>query len=78
MPFKPAFINVKFEWSGVGKKQGSSFHVGTSPAFELALYMVCFFAEPGDCTCSIGGDKVKILTVDFKNRGMVLTSYPKA
>jgi len=75
---QPPFINVAFTWAGASKPPGSSFYVGTSPAFELALYTACFYGEPGDCTCSIGGKQVMIKTINFKNAGMVLTSYPVA
>ena len=51
--------------------------MGTSPAFEVALYTACFFGEPGDCSCSVDGKQVKIKTINFNNAGMVLTSYPQ-
>ncbi|CAH3159347.1 unnamed protein product [Porites evermanni] len=75
---KPPFINVQFTWNGYSKPPGSSFYVGTSPAFEVALYTACFFGEPGDCTCSVDRKQLKIKTINFKNAGMVLTSYPVA
>jgi len=75
---KPPFINVKFSWKGVNKPPGSSFYVGTSPAFEMALYTACFFGEPGDCTCNIGGVPVTIKTIPFRDTDKVLTSYPTA
>ena len=75
---QPPFINVAFTWAGASKPPGSSFYVGTSPAFELALYTACFYGEPGDCTCTIGGQQVMIKTINFNNAGMVLTSYPVA
>lgn len=75
---KPPFINVQFTWNGVSKPQGSSFYVGTSPAFEMALYTACFFGEPGYCTCNVDRNQLKIKTLNFHNAGMVLTSYPVA
>ena len=75
---QPPFINVKFTWNKASKLPGSSFYVGTSPAFEVALYTACFFGEPGDCTCSVEGKQLKIKTFNFNNAGMVLTSYPVA
>ncbi|KAL9955825.1 hypothetical protein ACROYT_G037210 [Oculina patagonica] len=75
---KPTFINAAFSWKGANKPPGSSFYVGTSPAFEMALYTACFFGEPGDCTCNIDGKAVMIKTINFHNQGMVLTSYPTA
>ena len=73
---QPPFINVQFTWNGASKPPGSSFYVGTSPAFDVALYTAYFFGEPGDCTCSIDGKQVMIKT--FNKAGMVLTSYPVA
>lgn len=75
---QPPFINVKFSWKGVNKPPGSSFYVGTSPAFEMALYTACFFGELGDCTCNIDGVPVTIKTVHFRDTDKVLTSYPTA
>ena len=75
---QPPFINVQFTWNGASKPPGSSFYVGTSPAFEVALYTACFFGEPGNCTCSVDGKQLEIKTINFDNAGMVLTSYPEA
>ena len=75
---QPSYINARFSWKGVSKPQGSSFYVGTSPAFEMALYTACFFGEPGDCTCNIDGRPLAIKTIDFGGTGKVLTSYPTA
>lgn len=75
---KPPYINAQFSWKGANKPPGSSFYVGTSPAFEMALYTACFFGEPGDCTCNIDGRPLAIKTIDFGGTGKVLTSYPMA
>lgn len=75
---QPPFINAQFTWKGASKPPGSSFYVGTSPAFEMALYTACFFGEPGDCTCTIDGQQLMVKTINFNNAGMVLTSYPTA
>lgn len=75
---KPPLINVAFTWKGFNKAGSSSFYIGTSPAFEMALYTACFFGEPVDCTCKIDSQPLKIKTINFKNAGMVLTSYPTA
>ncbi|KAJ7373570.1 hypothetical protein OS493_011175 [Desmophyllum pertusum] len=74
----PPFINAQFTWKGASKPPVSSFYVGTSPAFEMALYTACFFGEPGDCTCTIDGQQLMVKTSNFNNAGMVLTSYPTA
>ena len=48
---------LTFKWGTATKAslQGSSLFVGTSPAFEIALFSVCFLQYPGaQCGCSIG------------------------
>lgn len=39
---QPPLINVAFTWKGFNKAGSSSFYIGTSPAFEMALYTACF------------------------------------
>ncbi|CAH3159334.1 unnamed protein product, partial [Porites evermanni] len=75
---KPPFIKVRFTWKGASKPKGSSFYVGTSPAFEVALYTACFFGEPGYCTCNVDGKQLMIKTIKCQNTAMVRTSYPVA
>lgn len=50
--------------------------MGTSPDFEIALYTVCFF-EASYCTCNINGKRLSITTINFNNKGNVLTAYPR-
>ena len=52
--------------------------MGTSPAFEVALYTACFLGGPGDCTCNVDGKPLKIRTIKSPNTAMVLTSFPVA
>jgi len=73
---EPALIRARFQWKGTSKAQGSSFFVGTSPDFEIALYTVCFF-EASYCTCNINGKRLSITTINFNNKGNVLTAYPR-
>ena len=36
-------VTIQFKWDGLVKHMGSSF-IGVSPAFELALYTLCYLA----------------------------------
>ena len=38
---QPPYIHATFSWKGVNKPQGSCFYVGTSRAFDMALYTAC-------------------------------------
>ena len=56
--------------------------VGTSPAFEIALYSVCFIEHPGQpCSCHIGRSTITIQTYDAANQGgnanQISTAFPK-
>lgn len=73
---EPALIRVKFQWQRTDKPPGSSFFLGTSPDFEMALYTVCFF-EASYCTCNVNGKHLSITTINFNNKGNVLTAYPR-
>ena len=46
-------MNINFEW-GQEEKNCSSCFIGTSPAFEIALYTLCFFAGNEDNSIQIG------------------------
>ncbi|KAL9955808.1 hypothetical protein ACROYT_G037191 [Oculina patagonica] len=72
---EPAYIRAKFQWKGNKKPPGSSFFVGTSPDFEMALYTACFF-EASKCTYKINGKRLSITSINFRNKGNVLTAYP--
>ncbi|CAH3159344.1 unnamed protein product, partial [Porites evermanni] len=41
-------LTFKWETATKASRQGSSLFVGTSPAFEIALFSVCFLQYPGD------------------------------
>ncbi|XP_015771202.1 PREDICTED: poly(U)-specific endoribonuclease-like isoform X1 [Acropora digitifera] len=86
----PALISANFEWRGAKKPDGSSFFIGTSPAFEMALYTACFFrSSPAfemafndgcplrspECTCQINRERLRIIATNCN--GYVGTAYPK-
>ncbi|CAH3193151.1 unnamed protein product [Porites evermanni] len=63
---KPPYMScLTFKWGIATKasRQGSSLFVGTSPAFEIALFSACFLQYPGDqCSCTIGTSSVTVQT----------------
>lgn len=69
-------IRARFQWGGASKPPGSSFFIGTSPAFEMALYTACFF-QSSTCTCQINGKPLTITSVNFNKKGFVLTAFPR-
>jgi len=89
VPFRsntePPFMKtIFFKWNTKSKSYGStnSMFVGTSPAFEIALYTVCFIEHPGQpCKCHIGRSTV---TVETRNAAElnghadhISTAFPK-
>lgn len=76
---KLALVWAKLRWRGARKPPGSSFFIGTSPAFEMALYTTCFFQsyQSSQCTCRINGKPLTLTAVNFNRKGYVLTAYPK-
>lgn len=73
---EPALVRARFQWGGASKPPGSSFFIGTSPAFEMALYTACFF-QSSTCTCQINGKPLTITSVNFNKKGYVLTAFPR-
>ncbi|XP_044165450.1 uncharacterized protein LOC114973885 [Acropora millepora] len=81
---QPAFISgLSFTWRTATKKAkaGSSMFVGTSPAFDLALFTVCFIALQGKpCSCNIGRSRITIQTFAAKasptSPALIATAYP--
>ncbi|XP_068673259.1 uridylate-specific endoribonuclease B-like [Montipora foliosa] len=71
-----AIVWTKLQWRGARKPPGSSFFIGTSPSFEMALYTACFF-QSSQCTCKINGKSLTITAVNYQRKGYVLTAYPK-
>lgn len=73
--FQPALVRARFQWKGTRKPPGSSFFVGTSPDFEMALYTACFYEGP-QCTCRINGKRLGLKTIKLYNKRNILTAYP--
>lgn len=72
---EPALVRARFQWMGKKKPPGSSFFVGTSPDFEMALYTACFF-EGSSCSCKINGKQLRFKIIKLNNKRNILTAYP--
>lgn len=73
---------LKFTWDGAKKGSYSTLFVGTSPAFELALFSTCFLKIPlanheDVCRCNIGKSVVNV-EVARKTQNAIKTAYPKS
>nr|XP_022337183.1 poly(U)-specific endoribonuclease-C-like [Crassostrea virginica] len=75
---QPNIVGTHFQWHNKIKSL-SSFIVGTSPEFDLAMYTVCFFVrQDGDCRFSMAGHSmdIKSYTVPFGSyRDLIATAY---
>ena len=72
---------LKFDWDSATKGSLTTLFVGTSPAFEMALFSTCFhmMASNGQsdvCQCNIGKSLVEVKVVKTKNKKKILTAYP--
>lgn len=61
---------------------GSSMFVGTSPAFDLAMFSTCFIrgnegATNCDCQINAGGVVSNVQMKAVKRQGKVVTAYPR-
>ncbi|GFO04376.1 poly(u)-specific endoribonuclease-like [Plakobranchus ocellatus] len=66
---------VAFEWDNRTKKT-SSFFLRSSPAFDIAIYTLCFIMYPdADCPVVIDGSNLKLQT--YSKDGHVATVYIK-
>ena len=73
---------LKFDWDGAKKGAFSTLFVGTSPAFEMALFSTCFYmmASNGQsdvCKCNIGKSLVDVKVLKTPNKQKILTAFPK-
>ena len=73
---------LKFNWGGATKGPFSTMFVGTSPAFDFAVFSLCSIAlfEGGpsgekQCTCRIHKSTVTIRS-DHKTTGKIISVYP--
>ncbi|XP_066027707.1 endoribonuclease endu-1-like [Pocillopora verrucosa] len=87
----PYFLRgLTFTWRGADKvppRSTSSMFVGTSPAFDLAMFTTCVLkgrvpgGGPTDCVCEIQVPGLGRSTVEFRtvedSHGKVVTAYPK-
>ena len=78
-------MSLNFEWEGRQKKPDSSMFVGTSPAFDFAIFSLCSIvlfktgAGATDCTCKIHKSTVTIRAIEMNNQGptdKILTAFP--
>jgi len=72
-------IRNPFFWDEYYKPIGG-FFIGTSPAFDLSVYTLCFYARPdsGECTLNINGNDIKIqtYTMAYNDETLVGSAYP--
>ncbi|KXZ46905.1 hypothetical protein GPECTOR_39g399 [Gonium pectorale] len=72
-------ISVQFAWKGE-EKNVSTFFVGTSPEFELALYTLCFLCNPDEekTFLEIGPYDLNIVCYRIRSKygDKVATAYP--
>lgn len=71
-------IRNPFFWNSAYKPVGG-FFIGTSPAFDLAVYTLCFYARPNEnCPLTFNGHDVPVLayTINCDAGECVGSSYP--
>jgi len=76
-------------WDGHKKKFESSMFVGTSPAFDLAIFSLCYIvlfntgAPETACSCKIHTSTVTVRAIElnikkFPNTGKICTAFPSS
>lgn len=84
---EPSFISLNFVWNGRKKDKFSSMFVGTSPAFDFAMFSLCSIVlfkenhlkegvpQENHCTCKIHNSNVTIRAINRKvnNNNKILT-----
>ncbi|XP_013408406.1 poly(U)-specific endoribonuclease-C-like [Lingula anatina] len=74
----PQVLKVRLEWFGKSRSQ-SSFFLGTSPEYDMAVYTVCALARNNSrCPIVLAGKSVSIQTYDVGHKSglQIATSYP--
>ena len=83
-------MSLNFLWDGHTKKFDSSMFVGTSPAFDFAIFSLCsivLFKTGGagvtDCTCKIHKSTMTIRAIEigkqkFRKTGKICTAFPSS
>jgi len=70
---------VMFRWENLWKTTGS-FMIGTSPAFDLATYTLCFWLKPGFRTCqfNLDGCNIEVTSHSLQQNGKTFigTAFP--
>lgn len=72
-------IRNPFFWDTYFKSTGG-FFIGTSPAFDMSIYTLCFYARPNaNCRVTVGGLSLAIQTfvMDYDGHALVGSSYPQ-
>ncbi|GFR89577.1 poly(U)-specific endoribonuclease-like, partial [Elysia marginata] len=69
---EPHRMCAAYDWNG-RKKRLSSFFLNVSPAFDLAIYTLCFVMRPGTCHVVVDGQKMDLQT--FSKDGHVATAF---
>ncbi|KAJ1475165.1 hypothetical protein T484DRAFT_1910223 [Baffinella frigidus] len=68
-------LSLQFEWGGVLKPVSTCF-IGTTPAFEIALFTLCFLSGQEENRLALGAYKVMVRCHTF-SRGMIGTAFPE-
>lgn len=82
-------MSLNFDWGGATKKFDSSMFVGTSPAFDFAIFSVCSIVllKTGGgakhCVCKIHKTTVKIRAIEINTKkhgptGKICTAFPES
>lgn len=82
---EPSFMSLNFVWKGLTKNDMSSMFVGTSPAFDFAMFSLCSIVlfkenhlkkgvpQEKDCTCKIHKSRVTIKAINRTKKKQILS-----
>ncbi|XP_031466254.1 poly(U)-specific endoribonuclease-A-like [Phasianus colchicus] len=74
----PDVLALQFRWAGHLKPLGSTF-LGSSPAFDMALYTLCHVTRPGAlCNVTLAGHAAAVQTHSWAGAGQqfIASAYP--